>query len=115
MLSLKDFYRPVSLFSVRIFNQVFIIPMKDNDRNDEIETKHVWIINVPLVMMDSKLIFPVVRKQLCVSVATPTYNITTFYEDILHYCFSRNLTNNHANQFTVLLYFQTHSHVGITF
>ena len=47
MLSLKDFYRPIFLFSVRIFNQVFIIPIKDNDRNDEIETKHVWIINIP--------------------------------------------------------------------
>lgn len=56
-------YTPVSLLSARIFNQVFIIPIKENDRNDVIETKHVWMINVPLVMMDSKLILPVVIKK----------------------------------------------------
>lgn len=41
---------------------MFIIPIKDIDRNDEIETKHVWIINVPLLMTEIKFVLPVVKK-----------------------------------------------------
>ena len=66
---------------------MFIIPVKDTDRNDEIETKHVWIINVPLLMMEIKFVFPVVKKQLSRRMLTyiNTMNNLTNAEPLLNF------------------------------
>ena len=67
---------------------MFIIPVKDTDRNDEIETKHVWIINVPLLMMDIKFVFPVVKKKQlsrCMLTYINTMNNLTHAEPLLSF------------------------------
>lgn len=49
--------KPFSFSSVRRFSKVLIIPMKAKDRREQIDTKHVWLTNFRLLMMEKREVF----------------------------------------------------------
>ena len=54
----RFFYTPFSSSFVRRFSNVLTVPVKMKDRKDEIEKKHVWMINVGPLIIERRLILP---------------------------------------------------------